>query len=99
MYYNIKIKSNGSEFSLETSHKEVLEREMDLYFACVFNVSEEFKSKIKKVEITNENVKSIDEVEAKEETKIEPQKNTRRKNRRTCPIKSARINQSATSKN
>ena len=69
MYYNIKIKSNGSEFSLESNNKEVLQREMDLYFATIFNVSEEFKSKIKKVEITNENVKSIKEIEKTEEIK------------------------------
>ncbi|MBQ4645744.1 MAG: hypothetical protein IJB79_00185 [Candidatus Gastranaerophilales bacterium] len=91
MYYNIKIKSNGSEFSLETSHKEVLEREMDLYFACVFNVSEEFKSKIKKVEITNENVKSIDEVEAKEETKIEPQKTQEEKIEELAQLKAQEL--------
>lgn len=63
MYYNIKIKSNGSEFSLETTHKEVLEREMDLYFAYIFDVSKEFKSKIKKIEITDKNIKSIEEFE------------------------------------
>ena len=63
MYYNIKIKSNGSEFSLESNNKEVTQREMDTYFAAIFDVSEEFRSNIKKVEITNENVKSISEVE------------------------------------
>lgn len=64
MYYNIKIKSNGSEFSLESNNKEVLQREMDIYFAEIFDVSNEFKSNIKKIEITNENVKSINEFEA-----------------------------------
>ena len=51
MYYNIKIKSNGSEFSLESNNKEVTQREMDMYFAHIFDVSENFKSQIKKVEI------------------------------------------------
>lgn len=63
MYYNIKIKSNGSEFSLESNNKEVTQREMDIYFSHIFDVSEDFKSKIKKVEIVNANVKSINEVE------------------------------------
>ena len=63
MYYNIKIKSNGSEFSLESNNKEVTQREMDIYFSHIFDVSEDFKSKIKKVEIVNANVKSISEVE------------------------------------
>ena len=63
MYYNIKIKSHGSEFSLESNNKEVTQREMDIYFACIFDVSEEFKSNIKKIEIKNTNVKSIDEIE------------------------------------
>ena len=63
MYYNIKIKSNGSEFSLESNSKEITQREMDLYFAGIFSASEEFKSKIKKIEITNKNVKSINILE------------------------------------
>ncbi len=63
MYYNIKIKSNGSEFSLESNNKEVTQREMDIYFSHIFDVSEEFKSKIKKIEIVNTNVKSINEIE------------------------------------
>ena len=67
MYYNIKIKLNGSEFSLESNNKEITQREMDMYFACIFDVSEDFKSKIKKVEVTNKNVKSIQEIEAIEE--------------------------------
>ena len=63
MYYNIKIKSNGSEFSLESNNKEVTQREMDMYFAHIFDVSESFKSQIKKIEINNANVKSIEEIE------------------------------------
>lgn len=74
MYYNIKIKSNGSEFSLETNNKEVLAREMDLYFACIFDVSDDFKSKIKKVEITDKNVKSIEEFEAPQKIQKEIEK-------------------------
>lgn len=89
MYYNIKIKSNGSEFSLESSNKEITQREMDMYFACIFNVSDEFKSHIKKVEIKSSNVKSINEIESytnnkvsnnnqikqEENIKLQPQKN------------------------
>ena len=63
MYYNIKIKSNGSEFSLDSNNKEITQREMDIYFAHIFDVSEDFKSQIKKVEINNTNVKSIEEIE------------------------------------
>lgn len=63
MYYNIKIKSNGSEFSLESNNKEITQREMDMYFACIFDVSDEFKSNIKKIEIKNSNLKSIEEIE------------------------------------
>ena len=69
MYYNIKIKSNGSEFSLESNNKEVTQREMDLYFAYIFDASKEFKSNIKKIEITSTNVKSIEEIELPKETK------------------------------
>ena len=63
MYYNIKIKSNGSEFILESNNKEVTQREMDVYFAHIFGASKEFNSKIKKIEVTNSNVKSINEIE------------------------------------
>lgn len=63
MYYKIKIKSQGSEFSLESSNKEVTQREMDLYFANIFGASEEFKSNIKKVEIVNQNIKTIQDFE------------------------------------
>ena len=71
MYYNIKIKSKDSEFTLDSNNKAVIQREMDIYFAHIFNASEEFKSKIKKVEITNENVKSIIEVEEPQSKPIE----------------------------
>ena len=63
MYYNIKIKSNGSEFSLESTNKEVTQREMDMYFALIFDASDDFKSKLKKIEIVDNNVKSINEIE------------------------------------
>lgn len=71
MFYYIKIKSSGSEFILESSDKEVTQREMDLYFAGIFDVSEEFKSSIKKIEIINQNVKSINDFE-KHFDKTEP---------------------------
>lgn len=63
MYYNIKIKANGSEFSLESNSKEITQREMDLYFADMFGASLEFRSQIKKIEITNPQVKSINDFE------------------------------------
>lgn len=63
MYYNIKIKANGSEFSLESNSKEITQREMDLYFANMFGASLEFRSQIKKIEITNPQVKSINDFE------------------------------------
>jgi len=69
VYYNIKIKSNGSEFILESQNKEVTQREMDLYFAGIFDVSNEFKANIKQIEIVNQNVKSIQELEASNTTK------------------------------
>ena len=63
MYYNIKITSNGSEFSLNSNDREITQNEMDKYFAQILGVSEEFKAKLKYVEIHNKNVKSIKEVE------------------------------------
>lgn len=63
MYYKIKIKSQGSEFSLESSNKEVTQREMDLYFADMFGASEEFKSNIKKIEIVDQNIRTIKDFE------------------------------------
>lgn len=63
MYYNIKIKANGSEFSLESNSREITQREMDLYFADMFGASLEFRSQIKKIEITNPQVKSINDFE------------------------------------
>ena len=53
MYYNIKIKSNGSEFSLETNNKDVTQREIDIYFAVIFGASEDFKSNIRKIKAVN----------------------------------------------
>ena len=85
MFYNIKIKADGSEFILESSNKEITQREMDIYFSRIFDVSEEFKSQIKDVEVKSQNVISINEfdkhtqneqapaVKENFETKIEPQ--------------------------
>ena len=73
MQYNIKIKANDGEFSLNSQDKDIIAREMDLYFSYFFGASKEFESKIKKVEINNSNVKSIEEVEEIEEVeKAEP---------------------------
>ena len=65
MFYNIKIKTNGSEFALESQNKEITEREMDLYFAKFFGASEEFISKIKEVKISASNLLSINEFDSK----------------------------------
>lgn len=72
MYYNIKIKSNGSEYSLETDDKNVTQREVDIYFAEVCGASEDFKSNIRKIKVVNKNVKSIDEIEKPTICDIEP---------------------------
>ncbi len=61
MFYNIKIKADGSEFILESSNKEITQREMDIYFSRIFDVSEEFKSQIRDVEVKSQNVISINE--------------------------------------
>lgn len=65
MYYNIKIKSNNSEFCLNSTSREILCHEMDSYFAWLFDASEEFKANIKKIVIENPKVISIDEIEQK----------------------------------
>ena len=61
MYYNIKIKCDGCEFSLDSCNKEIVECEMDKYFATMFGASDEFKSQIKDVEIVNSDIKSIED--------------------------------------
>lgn len=63
MYYNITIRTLDSEFSLKSQNRSIIEREMDAYFAYFFDASEEFISKIKKVEINKENLVSIDEID------------------------------------
>ena len=62
MQYNIKIISKGSEFILESEDREIIEREMDTYFAHLFEASQEFVSKIKPV-VINKPVKSIEKFE------------------------------------
>lgn len=62
MYYKIKINHNKSEISLISLNKDIVEREMDLYFAYFANASEEFISKIKKIEIVHPKIKPIDEI-------------------------------------
>lgn len=61
MYYNIKIKCDGCEFSLDSSNKLIIESEMDKYFASMFDVSEEFKAQMKEVEIVDSGIKSIED--------------------------------------
>lgn len=63
MYYNLKIKSKDSEYSLESKDKDVIRREMDLYFANLLNVSKDFLDGIKKVVVKSKDVKSIHLVE------------------------------------
>ena len=62
VYYKIKINHNKSEISLISLNKDIVEREMDLYFAYFANASEEFISKIKKIEIVHPKIKPIDEI-------------------------------------
>ena len=62
VYYKIKISHNRSEISLISLNKDIVEREMDLYFAYFANASEEFISKIKKIEIVHPKIKPIDEI-------------------------------------
>lgn len=66
MYYNIKIKAKGSELGLESNDRLIIEKEMDLYFSRMFDVSEEFKAgvdKFKDVKIVSNKVKSINDIE------------------------------------
>ena len=63
MYYNIKITTNGSEFSLNSNDKEITQNEMDKYFAEILDVSEEFRANLKHVEVQRKNLKSIKDVE------------------------------------
>lgn len=62
MFYKLKINYNKSEFSLSCLDKDIIEREMDLYFAFFSNAGEDFISKIKKIEVTHPKVKKIDEM-------------------------------------
>ena len=36
--YNIKIKANDGEFSLNSQDKDIIAREMDLYFSYFFHI-------------------------------------------------------------
>ena len=44
VYYKIKINHNKSEISLISLNKDIVEREMDFYFAYFVNASEVFIS-------------------------------------------------------
>ena len=55
MFYNIKIKSNKGEYSLESFDKDIIQREMDLYFASLYGASPEFRAKIKEIDISKKN--------------------------------------------
>ena len=62
-YYNLKIKSNNGEYSLNSTDKFIIQREMDIYFSLMYGASKEFTDKIKKIERKNVEVKSIDSLE------------------------------------
>ncbi len=75
MYYNIKIKCDGCEFSLDSGNRLIIESEMDKYFATMFGASEKFKANIKNIEIINDDVKSIEEFQRLDIDNV-PSKNT-----------------------
>ena len=51
MYYNLKINYNKSEFALSSLDRDIIEREMDLYFAFFANADMSFIEKIKKIDV------------------------------------------------
>jgi len=63
VYYNIKIKSNKGEYALESFDKDIIQREMDLYFASMYQASEEFKSKIKEIKLNPDDKATFEEIE------------------------------------
>lgn len=62
VYYKFKINYNESELSLSCLDKDMIEREMDLYFAFFADASEEFISKIKKIKKIPPKIRSIDKI-------------------------------------
>ena len=64
MFYNIRIKSSGSEFSLESSDKEIMQREIDIYFARFLGINNPYENE-NKIRTKNYNLKSIYDVENK----------------------------------
>ncbi len=72
MYYNIKIKTKDAELVLESSNSSIVQREMDVYFSCLFDVSCDFKSRIKKVEIKDNNLFSIEGINNNKELEETP---------------------------
>ena len=71
-YYNLKIKSNNGEYSLNSTDKFIIQREMDIYFSLMYGASKEFTDKIKKIERKNVEVKSIDSLEKNIESSAPP---------------------------
>lgn len=65
MFYNLKIYSKDCEFSLDSKDRDIIQREMDLYFSVFFGASVDFNSKIKKIDVScpAKNLKSIEEVD------------------------------------
>ena len=63
MYYNIKIKTLKGEYALESFEKDIIQREMDLYFASMYQASNEFKANIKELNISSDNCDAHKEVE------------------------------------
>lgn len=73
MFYNLKIYSKDCEFSLDSKDRDIIQREMDLYFSVFFGASVDFNSKIKKIDVScpAKNLKSIEEVEVEANKKAE----------------------------
>lgn len=57
MYYNIKIKSNIGEYTIESKDKNIVQSELDLYFDILFKTSEGFNSDIDKIDIASQSDK------------------------------------------
>ena len=57
MYYNIKIKSNIGEYTIESKDKDIVQSELDLYFDILFKTSEGFNSDINKIDIASQSDK------------------------------------------
>ena len=73
MFYNLKIYSKDCEFSLDSKDRDIIQREMDLYFSVFFGASVDFNSKIKKIDVSYpaKNLKSIEDIEVEANKKAD----------------------------